>query len=115
MELEFQSMLVQPQNLWSLTALWASALFEALGSEPGPGGMDGIKTQAILHHPGASYTRAWRLELLFGLQWMSQETGVIRAGVCVREQWEAKTGRWAGSEMKASCLKGSFADERFVL
>lgn len=35
--------------------------------------------------------KAGKLELLFGLPWMSQETGLIRAGVCVRQQWETKT------------------------
>lgn len=35
--------------------------------------------------------KAGKSELLFGLPWMSQETGLIRAGVCVRQQWETKT------------------------
>lgn len=56
--------------------------------------MDGwSEMEVIFRYPGASYMSAWRLELLFGLHWMSQETGLIRAGVCVREQRETKTCR----------------------
>lgn len=54
--------------------------------------MDGwSEMEVIFRYPGALHMSAWRLE--FGLHWMSQETGLIRAGVCVREQRETKTCR----------------------
>lgn len=78
--------------------------------------MDGwSEMEVIFRYPGASYMSAWRLELLFGLHWMSQETGLIRAGACVREQRETKTCRYSGSAMNTSSLVGLFADERCML
>lgn len=50
--------------------------------------------------------KAGKSELLFGLPGMSQETGLIRAGFGVRQQWETKDCGWGGLEMNSSCLLG---------
>lgn len=69
-----------------------------------------VRPQLQKHH-----RKARMLELLFGLPWMSQEAGLIRAGVCVRQQWETKDRGWGGSEMNTSRLLGLFADEACTL
>lgn len=46
---------------------------------------------------------------------MSQETGLIRAGFSVRQQWETKDRGWGGLEMNSSWLLGLFDSETCML
>lgn len=49
MELGFDSGLVQPQNLCSFTALSASQPLEAVGSDPGLGGLSSVLVDIPQH------------------------------------------------------------------
>lgn len=59
--------------------------------------------------------KAWRLELLFDLHWVSQDMGLVRAGVGVRssgKQWHVDGG---GLEMDTCRSVVLLANEIYVL